>query len=75
MNFMKIDKEEYYKMMLKEGIRIGLESQKEKEKRLKEYVKNRVDDLIYKILDDNMYKFEYKDRMHKEILKELLDEI
>lgn len=72
---MKIDKDEYYKMLFENNLRKGLEQKKKEDANFKECVKKEVDALIYKMLNDSMCKYEYKDKMHKEILKELLDEI
>lgn len=72
---MKIDKEQYMSLIWNGNVSKGLKIKKAKEKQLKEYIKSEVDNLIYKILDNNMYVFEYRDKMHKEILNELLEDI
>lgn len=72
---MKIDKDEYYKAIFENNLQKGLKQRKKEEITLKENIKKEVDVVIYKLLSNAMYKFEYKDKMHKEILQELLDEI
>lgn len=53
----------------------NMQIRRREDKALKELIKKKVDVYIYRYLHNEMRGYEYKDKMHEEILQELLDDL